>query len=166
MSVDDFRPRLAKILFAAPPRERLAVAAGEIAAYFGVDAHEVAYFQVDSGGRNAVFRWPPSNNINIPLKSFSTSLLSATAREQRGFVNNAFATTPHLHMFEHALDEREQRVPVQKIMSVPLLDGSEVRGILQVCRKGRTLAEAGADFGDAELQELQQVGAVLAQFEL
>lgn len=166
MSAADFCSRLTRILLDAPAPERLAVAAAEIAAFFGVDAHEVAYFQVESGGRSAVFRWPPSTMINIPLKSFSTSLLSATAREQRAFVNNAFATTPHLHMFEHALAEREQRVPVQKIMSAPVLAGDQLRGILQICRKGRTLAEAGADFGDVELQELQQVCAVLAQVDL
>lgn len=168
MSIETLCPKLAKLLFAALPAARLETAAGEIATFFGVQTHEVAYFQLDANGRNATFRWPPQSGLtlDVPIKSHGSSLLCTTAREERGFINNAFATTPHLHMFEHALAEREQRVPIQKIISAPIVKDGTVRGIVQVCRKGKSVADAGADFSETDLRNLEQINTVLARFEL
>jgi GAF domain-containing protein len=168
MPIATFCPKLAKLLFAALPSARLETAAGEIAAFFSVQPHEVAYFQVDATRRSAVFRWPPQSGLtmDIPIKSHGSSLLCATAREERGFINNSFATTPHLHMFEHVLAEREQRIPVQKIISVPVVRDGTLRGILQVCRKGKSAVDAGLDFTGADLQHLEQIATVLARYDL
>lgn len=168
MTIDDFCPQLAKTLFAVATRQRLETAASEIADFFAVTPHEVAYFAVDSNGRSAVFRWPPQagNTMNIPLTSFGSSLVSATAREERGFINNAFVTTPHLHMFEHVLAEPQQRIPVQKIMSARVSVDGTLRGIIQVCRKGKNRDEAGADFTPDDLLHLEQLAAILARFDL
>ena len=168
MPIEQLRQKLAKLLFAALPAARLETAAGEVAAHFGVQPHEVAYFQVDGARRAAIFRWPPQSGMtmDIPIKSHGSSLLCATAREERGFINNAFATTPHLHMFEHVLAEREQRIPVQKIISAPVLKDGTLRGIVQVSRKGRSAAEAGADFSETDLRDLEAITLVLARFDL
>lgn len=168
MTIDDFCPHLAKTLVGTATKQRLETAAGEIATFFAVTPHEVAYFQVDSSGRSAVFRWPPQagSTMNISLKSYGSSLVSATAREERGFINNAFVTTPHLHMFEHVLAEPQQRVPVQKIMSTRVSADGTLRGIIQVCRKGKNRDESGADFTPENLDHLEQIAAILARFDL
>lgn len=168
MTIDDFSPHFAKTLVATPTKQRLETAATEIAAFFAVTPHEVAFFQVESSGRSAVFRWPPQagSTMNISLKSYGSSLVSATAREERGFINNAFVTTPHLHMFEHVLAEPQQRIPVQKIMSAKVSADGVLRGIIQVCRKGKSRDEAGADFTAEDLGQLEQIATILARFDL
>ncbi|HAD03469.1 MAG: hypothetical protein A2091_05915 [Desulfuromonadales bacterium GWD2_61_12] len=168
MTIADFSPHFARTLVATAKKQRLETAATEIAAFFAVTPHEVAFFQVDSRGRSAVFRWPPQagSTMNIPLKSYGSSLVSATAREERGFINNAFVTTPHLHMFEHVLAEPQQRIPVQKIMSARVSVDGVLRGIIQVCRKGRNRDEAGADFSNDDLLHLEQIAEILARFDL
>lgn len=169
MTIESFCRTLADLLTAAGPSGRLEGAARAIAGFFGAEPHEVGFFQVDRNGVVATFCWPPTQFgrlPNIPIKSFGTSLLSTTAREQRGFIDNTFATTPHLHILEHVLAEREQRIPVQKIMSVPIIEEAMLRSVLQVSRKGKTAAEAGADFTPADLEMLEQVATVLARFEL
>lgn len=169
MTVQRFCQHLAALLPQLDPALRLEIVAVELALFFGVEEHEVAYFKIDSAGRMATFCWPPpqfGQLGNIPLKSLTTSLLAATAREKKGFCNNAFAATPHLHMFERMLADTEQRVAVQKIISVPLLQGEQAKGVLQVSRKGLNLASAGADFSAADLQNLETIARTLAPITL
>ncbi len=168
MTIEVFLTHFTKTLFASDRENRLEQAAAEIALFFTVQAHEVAYFQFDSTRRNAIFRWPPQTRSSapLPLKAFGSSLVSATARKEQGFVNNAFVTTPHLHMFEQLLAEPQQRLPIQKIMSVPVCRDTTPLGVIQVCRKGRSLDAAGFDFSQQDLENLQKISAVLARFEL
>lgn len=166
MTVEDFSRHLSRILPFLDASLRTEMTARELAAFFDVDPHEVGVFQIDAAGRTANFCWPPHSGsaINIPLKTFVTSLVAATAKERRGIVDNQFSSTPHLHMFEHGLAEREQRVPVQRIMSVPVsADDGALRWIIQVTRKGKTLDEAGPAFTDKDLQALERVAAALSR---
>lgn len=168
MTAEDFCSHFTRILASAGSDLRLELAAREIAAFFAVEPHEVGIFLVDSGGRTASFRWPPHSGsaINIPLKSFVSSLVAATARERCGIVDNDFAKTPHLHMFEHGLTERDQRVTVQRIMSVPVsaADGA-LCAILQVSRKGKTLEESGPAFSEFNLKALERIAVEFARLE-
>lgn len=165
MTIDAFSQRLADILSSLGEEEPAPVMAREVASFFDVEPHEVGLFQIDNSGRLAIFRWPPQRSDNlatIPLKSFATSLVSATARERRATVDNAFAATPHLFIYERGLAEKEQRIPVQKIMSAPVSDGDRLRWIVQVSRKGASPQEAGPDFTPADLQDLEKIAAVIA----
>lgn len=164
MTIDLFCRHLARLLLPLDPTARVAATAHELAGFFQVEPHEVGIFVVDSQQRTANFAWPPHTGraINLPLKSFTTSLVSATARERRGLIDNAFATTPHLHMFEHGLVEREQRQTIQKVMSVPVSHNQALRWIVQVGRKGNTAAEAGPDFTAENLQQLERIAEAIA----
>lgn len=168
MTAEEFCPHFTRLLTSAPSDQRLELAARQIAAFFAIEPHEVGIFLVDSSGRTATFRWPPHSGsaINIPLKSFVSSLVATTARERRGLIDNDFAKTPHLHMFEHGLSEREQRVEVQRIMSVPVsgADGA-LRSILQISRKGRTLEESGPAFSELNLKALERIAVEFARLE-
>lgn len=166
MTVDDFCQHLSRILTPIDSPLLVELTAREIAAFFDLAPHEIGIFLVDANGRTASFSWPPHSGsaINIPLKSFVTSLVSATARERRGIIDNNFARTPHLHMFEHGLTEKEQRLPMQRVMSVPVAspDGT-LRWIIQVSRKGKTMDEAGPPFAESELKDLERIVEVLAR---
>jgi len=169
MLVEDFCRHISRILSHLDGPLRLEMAAREVAAYFDVDPHEVGFFQVDSAGRTATFVWPPHGGsaIHIPLKTSVSSLVATTAREMRGVVDNQFAATPHLHMFEHGLSDREQRVPVQRIMSAPVVaQENALRWIVQVSRKGRSVEEAGPAFTESNLRELERVAQEFARIGL
>jgi hypothetical protein len=163
MEIDSFLDHLVGVLNRTHASLRVEAAATEIASYFGVQPHEIGFFQVNPASRMAYFRWPfPQNGVSIPLKSFSTSLVTATARQRRGIVNNGFAKTPHLHMLEFTLANPEQRIPIQKIMSAPVADGEVLRWIIQVGRKGKTIGDAGPDFTESDLAELEKIAAAIA----
>jgi hypothetical protein len=163
MDIDSFRAHLVATLSRTHSGLRLEVAATEIARYFGGQAHEIGFFQVELNSRLAYFRWPPSQiGMTFSLNAFASSLVTTTARQRQGVINNSFASTPHLHMFENTLADREQRIPIQKIMSAPAVDGELLRWIIQMTRKGKTIDEAGPDFTETELNHLQQIAVAIA----
>ncbi|TLM63139.1 MAG: hypothetical protein FDZ69_12420 [Deltaproteobacteria bacterium] len=165
MSLELTYRKLSELVAAAPPEQQLEQVAGILAAHFRVSPHEVGLFRFDAAGRTATFLWPPQDlgsAVKIPVKLFTTSLVSTTARDQRGSIDNAFADTPHLHMFEQALTEREHRLPLQKVMTAPGMTEEKLLWIVQISRKGRTRAEAGADFTPAQLRELEVLADCLA----
>ncbi len=163
MTIEEFCTRLAARLAAAPVADaRLELAAREIGGFFGVQPHEVAFFTVDARQSKILFRWPQSlaaAAAHIPLKGVN-SLVAKTANERCTTIDNAFAASRHLFMFEHLLAEKEERVPMQKVMSVPVVTGDAVRGVIQLARKGATPEEAGADFTPADLAALERIAAV------
>jgi hypothetical protein len=49
-------------------------------------------------------------------------------------------------------------------MSVPILDGNKVHGVVQISRKAATLAQAGADFTQKDLRALISLAPMLDRF--
>jgi hypothetical protein len=97
----------------------------------------------------------------IPLTS-TNSLAARTAREKRPEVINHFAVVPHSSVFEAVPIVEEQRgEAIQKIMSAPILQERKIAGVIQISRKGRTAADAGADFTHPQLRELKTVADLL-----
>jgi len=169
MTTDTFCRKLTELVTASVTEQRLEIVAHELAAHFAVKPHEVGLFKFDSAGRTAAFVWPPqqlANTLKIPVKLFNTALVSTTAQQLRGSIDNAFAQTPHLHMFEQALTEREHRLPLQKVMTAPGLKEDRLQWIIQISRKGHTRDEAGPDFTAEELNRLETVAGCLATLPL
>jgi len=166
MNVETFCRHLEHAVVAAWPEQRLETLANELALFFRVDPHEVGLFRLETDGRLAVFVWPPhrlDTAIKIPVSSFTSSLISATARERKGTIDNTFASTKHLHMFEHALSDKEHCVPLQKVMTAPAVKNDKLAWIIQVSRKARTLDEAGPDFTSLELAHLERIAGTLPE---
>jgi GAF domain-containing protein len=131
---------------------------------FRVQSHEVAILSVTSDERFLRFLAP--DNLRevgqVPLSSGS-ALVARTVRERRPEIINHFSAMPHASVFEAVpIAEQQRGEPIQKIMSSPILQGDKVIGVLQVCRKGRSAAEAGADFTYPELRELKLIADTLA----
>ncbi|PLX81380.1 MAG: hypothetical protein C0614_06700 [Desulfuromonas sp.] len=164
----DMRPfcrELSSSLSTGTPGQKIEVLARRLAEFFKVEVHEVGLFQIDSTGRFLNFVWPQhrlAHDIKIPIKSFYTALVSKTARERTGSIDNAFATSRHLKMFELSLADREHCIPMQKVMTVPVFDGDKLLWVIQISRKGKALADAGPDFTEQQLDALQDVAATLA----
>ncbi|MFA5516890.1 MAG: hypothetical protein WDA20_11450 [Desulfuromonadales bacterium] len=164
MNIEAFCRQLAIGLSTTPPHSRLAFASREIALFFDVQPHEIGLFQIDPRTQMTILRSPQSigRPAAIPIQSVASSLVIVTQKERRGRINNEFSSTPHLHMVEHTLAEREQRIPVQKIMSAPIIAGDEVSWVVQVTRKGKTRDEAGPDFTASDLECLENITRALA----
>ena len=61
-------------------------------------------------------------------------------------------------------DHRQQQMPIQKIMSVPVAQsGGEVMGVVQISRKGLDGSTAGADFTNTDLKQLEEAAEILAR---
>jgi GAF domain len=143
----------------------LAAFCDKLASIFRVKADEVAILAVTGKGKHLTFLVPQKLKAvgSIPLNS-TTALAARTARERRPDIMNQFAGSRHASVFEGVPLGRAEGEMIQKIMSAPIISGTEVVGVAQICRKGRTQQEAGLDFGSGELRALQELAPTLAQF--
>ncbi len=144
----------------------------ELAKAFNVRSDEVGILRVEEG--QLVFCHPVKLQTvgKIPL-STKNSIAARTANSRRAEIINHFANVKHTTIFEavqlgdtpNSFVEPENSRPqiIQKIMSAPVVNGSDAVGVIQICRKGTSPASAGADFTPTELQKLVTCAEVLAK---
>jgi hypothetical protein len=162
-NLDERLQGLSQQRFATP--EQLCAALAKV---FGVRRDEVALLRLQ--GRMLHFVFPAELRAAgaIPLSSSAVAARTAGARKAELF--NSFVRVKHSSVFEMvklgSQDSRpdpEVRV-IQKLMTAPVLakDGAVV-GVVQISRKGPTLASAGPDFTLDELRLLELAGSVLGE---
>jgi hypothetical protein len=149
----------------APDTEALASVAQSLGRLFGVDPDEAAILKVDPKSKNLKFVIPEKLAAvgSIPLSS-ATALAARTARDRRAEVVNNFGASRHVSVFEGVPLGRRQGEMIHKIMSAPILEGTHVRGVVQISRKGRSSADAGPDFTPKDLRTLISLSPVLERF--
>jgi hypothetical protein len=132
---------------------------------FGVDKDEVAILKLVSKYKSLRFVIPVqlSQVGTIPLTS-ATALAAKTARERKPDLLNNFSSARHANVFEAVPLGRDPGELIQKIMSAPILDGARVHGVVQISRKARSLAQAGADFTQKDLRTLVSLSPTLDRF--
>lgn len=166
MDIAEFTQNFNKsVAGAKSPLAKVEMIAESLGTAFGVGRDEVAIFSFDKSREILVFIWPHSLKSigSIPLNAHRC-LVATTAVEQKGGLDNSFASTPHLYMFEHFLSEKVKRVPIQKIMSVPVMINNTLKGVIQIARKGSDRDSAGADFTNADLESLSTVAAIIGNY--
>jgi hypothetical protein len=148
-----------------PDSEAMAKVAKTIAQLFGVDSDEVAILKVVPKYKSLKFVIPEKLSLvgTIPLTR-ATALAARTARERKPEMVNNFSTARHANVFEAVPLGRDPDELIQKIMSAPILEGPRVHGVVQICRKAASLAEAGADFTQKDLRALTSLAPVLDRF--
>jgi hypothetical protein len=131
---------------------------------FGVKEDEVAIMEIAPSGRFLRFVIPEKLREvgTIPLSS-NTALAARTARERRSDVLNNFPIARHATVFEGVPLGRRPGESIQKIMSAVILRGNVVVGVVQICRKGASLSDAGPDFTSRDLSELQSLNPALSR---
>ena len=136
----------------------------QMAKRFGVKEDEVAIMEVAPSGRFLRFVIPEKLRAvgTIPLSS-TTALAARTVRERRADVLNNFPVARHATVFEGVPLGRGTGESIQKIMSAVILRGNVVVGVVQICRKGASLTEAGPDFTSRDLSELQSLNQALSR---
>ena len=146
--------------------EELTRIAGELSKLFSVKQDEVALLQLSENGSILSFLYPIKLRKvgSIPMTT-TNSLAVRTARDKRPEMINNFPAQKHPTVFESVtLDPKvQEKHPIQKILSAPLiLDGKPV-GVVQISRKGKSLTTAGADFTIRDLTTLVTTAGVLAK---
>lgn len=167
MTLTEFCSSLDASLSSQPSdKERLEIMAKAIAQAFRVSPEEVAIFSFDREQEIIRFLWPSRlrNAGSLPLSAHN-SLVTATILKNRATIDNSFSTTPHSSIFEQfRLGPETPPMPIQKIMSVPLSDDGEIKGAIQISRKGSSGNEAGESFSKNQLAALSKVAEVCARY--
>jgi hypothetical protein len=139
----------------APTAEQLAEIAEALAKQFEVDADEVAVLKFVPKFKSLKFVIPVKLSPVGTIPVTSTSALAArTARERKPEAVNNFSSARHANVFEAVPLGRDLGELIQKIMSAPILDGTHVIGVIQVCRKAAMPSAAGPDFTPKDLKAL------------
>ncbi|TYO98989.1 GAF domain-containing protein [Geothermobacter ehrlichii] len=131
---------------------------------FGVATDEVALFLLDERKTVLHFLWPLRlKQVGFIPYSSLDSLAARTAREGRVFLNNTFASVHHASFFEKirlkdGITERPK--PIQKIISVPMVADGDIRGVIQISRKGDEGDEL-PDFSTADAELLVELASII-----
>ena len=140
--------------------------AQELSKLFSVKGDEVAILQLSDNAALLSFLYPVKLRKvgSIPMTT-TNSLAVRTVRDKRPEMINNFPIQKHPTVFESVtLDPKvQEKQPIQKIMSAPLiLDGKPV-GVVQISRKGKSPMASGADFTIRDLTTLVTTAGIVAK---
>jgi hypothetical protein len=154
--------------------ENAARIAVELSRSFGVHDDEVAIFKLEQSQLRFVY--PPSlSNVGMIPLNHSSSVAARTANTKRPEAINNLSQMRHASVFEAVPvdsntrskkpDQKSEKVaiPIQKMMSVPVIGTNGVLGVIQLSRKGTSPHTAGPDFQLADVQRLVAAANVLAK---
>jgi len=80
-----------------------------------------------------------------------------------GEANNNVPMVKHVAFFE-SVKLRDRPVPIQKMITVPILMDGNAVGVAQVSRKGETPTDAGPDFSGSDVKKAQELFQVVAPY--
>jgi len=137
-----------------------------LAKVFHVQHAEVALLRLEGGLLKFIFPEHLRTTGAIPISS--KAVAAHTALSKKAEIFNNFARVKHASIFETIRplgidqDDPAQPVPIQKLMSVPILDShSVVLGVIQISRKGLD-PRFVQDFSREDLHDLELAAGVLA----
>jgi hypothetical protein len=126
-----------------------------VCAAFGAKQDEVAILMLTTDGRHLRFLAPRkfSDLGTIPVTKRDSIAVGILGKKAGEALNNV-PMVKHVSFFE-SVKLRDRAVPIQKMITVPILNGTQAVGVAQISRKGESPAEAGPDFGDADVKKAQ-----------
>lgn len=147
-------------------RDRLVDAAeliaGEIAEYLSLEVDEVAILALSSDRESLRFLAPRGlYNSGSTFPVSTGSVAGSVIVYKKPSIENDMSHVKNLHFFERIKTGERKPLPIQKMVSVPVVHGKDVLGIVQVCRKGATLQDAGGDFVAQDIQAMQDLVTIL-----
>jgi hypothetical protein len=128
-----------------------------VANAFGAKSDEVAILFLTSDRKHLRFAAPRkfSDLGTIPITKRDSIAVNIFGRKTGEAMNNV-PMVKHVAFFE-SVKIRDRAVPIQKMITVPILNHGEAVGVAQVSRKGETAAEAGPDFTPADANKAQEI---------
>jgi hypothetical protein len=124
---------------------------------FHAKADEVAILMTTSDGKHLRFVSPRkfSDLGTIPITKRDSIAVNVFAKKSGEAMNNV-PMVKHVAFFE-SVKIRDRVVPIQKMITVPILHDGEAVGVAQISRKGENPGEAGPDFTAGDLKKAQEL---------
>ena len=140
----------------------------KLAQVLNVRRNEVALLRLEKGSLRFIF--PPELRSAGVLPLSGSAVAARTASTKTPLLSNNFMRVKHVSLFEAvklgagAEDRSLEQMPIQKIMSVPLISPEgNVIGVAQISRKGLDSSLAGADFSAEDMKQLEKAVEVIAR---
>ena len=135
-----------------------------VASAYGAKTDEVAILFLTSDSRHLRFVAPRkfASLGTIPITKRDSIAVNIFGRKVGEAMNNV-PMVKHVAFFE-SVKLRDRAVPIQKMITVPILQGEEAIGVAQISRKGETPAEAGPDFTGSDVRKAQEIFQAVAPF--
>ncbi|MGD0790574.1 MAG: GAF domain-containing protein [Terriglobales bacterium] len=155
---------LESMLSESPSSDRVCL---KLAQILRVRRSEVALLRLDKASLRFIF--PPELRSAGVLPLTGSAVAARTAATRTPLLSNTFMRVKHVSLFEavklgaEVEDRSQEQMPIQKIMSVPVLRSGNVMGVVQVSRKGLDASLAGADFTGEDLKQLEQAAEILSR---
>jgi hypothetical protein len=123
---------------------------------FGCKADEVAILMVTSDNKHLRFAAPRkfADLGTIPVTKRDSIAVNILGRKSGEAMNNV-PMVKHVAFFE-SVKLRDRVLPIQKMITVPIMQGSNAVGVAQISRKGETPAMAGPDFTQSDVRRAQE----------
>jgi len=124
---------------------------------FSCKQDEVAILLLSGDGRHLRFIAPRrfSDLGTIPVTKRDSIAVGVLSRRTGEVINNV-PMVRHVSFFE-SIKLRDKPVPIQKMVTAPMLVRGQAIGVAQVSRKGESPREAGPDFTPADLRRAQEL---------
>ena len=133
-------------------------------ATFACKADEVAILILTTDNRHLRFVAPRkfTDLGTIPVTKRDSIAVTVLGRKAGEAMNNV-PMVKHVSFFE-SVKIRDRAVPIQKMVTVPILYKGAPVGVAQISRKGDTPAEAGADFTSGDVKKAQDFFEAFAPY--
>jgi len=150
----------------SPSTER---ACAKLAQILHVRRSEIALMRLEK--RSLRFIYPAELRSAGELPLSGSAVAARTAATRAPLMSNTFMRVKHVSLFEAVRltgeeddDKNMEQMPIQKIMSVPVISATgDVLGVVQVSRKGLDASLAGPDFSGDDLKLLEKAAGVLSR---
>jgi hypothetical protein len=131
---------------------------------FGTKVDEVALLFATGDGKHLRFAAPRkfAELGTIPVTK-RDSIAVTVFNRGTGEATNNVPMVKHVAFFE-SVKIRDRVLPIQKMVTVPILHHGSAVGVAQISRKGDTPVEAGPDFTSADVKKAQDLFEAVARY--
>jgi hypothetical protein len=155
---------LENMLSESPSSDRVCL---KLAQILHVRRSEVALLRLEKGSLRFVF--PPELRSAGVLPLSGSAVAARTAATKTPLLSNSFMRVKHVSLVEAVKiqvedeDRSQEQMPIQKIMSVPVMHSGNVMGVVQISRKGLDASLSGADFTGEDMKQLEKAAEIIAR---
>jgi hypothetical protein len=124
---------------------------------FSCKQDEVAILLLSTDGKHLRFVAPRrfAELGSIPVTKRDSIAVGVLSRRAGEVINNV-PMVKHVSFFE-SIKLRDRPVPIQKMVTTPLIVRGQPIGVAEISRKGETARDAGPDFTPADLRRAQEM---------
>jgi hypothetical protein len=131
---------------------------------FGCKQEEVAVLLLSADGKHLRFIAPRlfASLGTIPTTKRDSIAVGVLSRRSGEVINNV-PTVKRVSFFE-SIKVKDKPLPIQKMVTTPLVAHGHVVGVAEISRKGEAVRDAGPDFTPADLRRAQEIFDGIAPF--